>query len=97
MFVLRPETPVLRGDGVHHRMLKGGTNYIGTVMTKGCAGLYGRHCMDIYRNDPSTRWGSIKRLFQLRVGGRAPSKFISAESQLRAGSDKHICPFNTKQ
>ena len=69
MFVLRPETPALSGAGVHHRMLKGGTNYIGTVMTKGYARLYGRHCMDIYIycNGPSKRQGSNKRLFQLRA------------------------------
>ena len=32
--------------------------------------------------------GSIKRLFQLRAGGRTFSKFISAGSQLRAGGNE---------
>ena len=31
----------LSGAGVHHCMLKGGTNYSWTVIMKGCAGLYG--------------------------------------------------------
>ena len=41
-----------------------------------------------YRNGPSKRQGSIKHLFQLRAGGKTLSKFISAESQLRAGCDE---------
>ena len=35
MFVLRPEQLVLSGHGVNCCMLKGGTNYSWTVMTKG--------------------------------------------------------------
>ena len=34
VLVLRPEISVLSGAGVHHRMLKGGTNYSWTVMMK---------------------------------------------------------------
>ena len=40
VFVLRPEISVLSGTGVHHHMLKGGTNYSWTVILKGCVILY---------------------------------------------------------
>ena len=43
----------------------------------------------MYRHGPSKCRSSFKRLFQLKAGGRAVSKCISAGFQIKAGSNKH--------